>query len=111
MLREQRQAAEERHRIEHVESERRIEQLRVNATEHAIQRQMWAEQESARLRLAAEEEDRKRETEVKERIRRMKLDAAGEKLPIGCSANSVRPPKNAIALNTSNPNVGSNNCA
>jgi len=80
MLREQRQAAEERRRIEHVESERRIEQLRLNATERAIQQQMWTDQESARLRLAAEEEDRQREAEVKERIRRMKLDAAREKL-------------------------------
>jgi len=80
MLREQRQAAEERRRIEQVESEHRIDQLRVNATEHAIQQQMWTDQESARLRLAAEEEDRQREAEVKERIRRMKLDAAREKL-------------------------------
>ncbi len=80
MLREQRLAAEERRRIEQVESERRIEQLRVTAAEREIQQQMWAEQESARLKLAAEEEDRKRESEVKERIRRMKLDAAREKL-------------------------------
>ncbi len=80
MLREQRLAAEERCRIEQVESERRIDQLRLNATEHAIQQQIWTDQESARLRLAAEEEDRKREAEVKERIRRMKFDAAREKL-------------------------------
>jgi hypothetical protein len=80
MLREQRLAAEERNRIEQVESERRIEQLRVNATERAVQRQMWADQESARLRLVAEEEDCRREAEVKERIRQMKLDAAREKL-------------------------------
>jgi hypothetical protein len=80
MLREQRLAAEERRRIEQVESERRIEELRVTATERAIQQQMWADQESARLRLAADEEDRRREAEVKERIRRMKLDAAREKL-------------------------------
>ena len=80
MLREQRHAAEERRRIEQVESERRIEQLRVNAAERAVQQQMWTDQESARLRLAAEEEDRQREAEVKERIRRMKLDAAREKL-------------------------------
>src|SRR5262249_32209343 len=46
----------------------------------AIQQQMWMEQESARLKLAAEEEDRKREAVVKERIRQMKLDAAREKL-------------------------------
>ena len=80
MLREQRQAAEERRRIEQVESERRIEELRVTAAERGIQQQMWTDQESARLRLAAEEEDRQREAEVKERIRQMKLDAAREKL-------------------------------
>jgi hypothetical protein len=80
MLREQRLAAEERQRVEQVESERRVERLRVSATEQAIQQQMWAEQESARLRLAAEEEDSKRESEVKERIRQMKFDAAREKL-------------------------------
>src|SRR5215813_72035 len=80
MLREQRHAAEERRRIEQVESERRIEQLHLNATERAIQQQMWTDQESVRLRLAAEEEDRRREAEVKERIRQMKLDAAREKL-------------------------------
>lgn len=80
MLREQRLAAEERHRIEQVESERRIEQLRVTAAERGIQQQMWTDQESARLKLAAEEEDRKREAEVKDRIRQMKLDAAREKL-------------------------------
>src|SRR5262245_61300356 len=80
MLREQRLAAEERRRIEQVESERRVEQLRVTAAERAIQQQLWADQESARLKLAAEEEDRKREAEVKERIRQMKLDAAREKL-------------------------------
>src|SRR5262245_8975925 len=39
MLREQRLAAEERRRIEQVESERRIEQLRVTATERGIQQQ------------------------------------------------------------------------
>jgi len=80
MLREQRLAAEERHRLEQVQSEHRIERLRVNATEHAIQQQMWAEQESARLRLVAEKEEREREAEVKERLRQMKLDAAREKL-------------------------------
>ena len=80
MLREQRLAAEERRRVEHVESERRVEWLRANATEQAIQRQTWAEQESLRLRLSAEEDEHKREAEVKERIRQMKFDAAREKL-------------------------------
>lgn len=80
MLREQRLAAEERRGAEQAESERRVERLRVNAEEHSIQQQMWAEQESIRFKLATEEEDRKREAEVKERIRQMKLDAAREKL-------------------------------
>lgn len=80
MLREQRLAAEERRRVEHIEDERRVERLRVNAAERTIQQQMWSEQESLRLKLAAEEDERKREAEVKERIRQMKLDAAREKL-------------------------------
>ncbi|MGE0132523.1 MAG: hypothetical protein AB7U82_30945 [Blastocatellales bacterium] len=80
MLREQRLAAEERRRVEQIEDERRVERLRVNAAERTIQRQMWSEQESLRLKLAAEEYERKREAEVKERIRHMKLDAAREKL-------------------------------
>ncbi|MEP7338493.1 MAG: hypothetical protein ABI977_12215 [Acidobacteriota bacterium] len=80
MLREQRIACEERRRIEQVEDRRRVERLRVNAAESAIQQQIWVEQESVRLKLVAEEEDHKRETEVKERIRQMKLDAAREKL-------------------------------
>lgn len=80
MLREQRLAAEERRRVEQVETERRVERLRVRAEENSIQQKMWTEQEGARLKLAAKEEDHKREAEVKERIRQMKLDAAREKL-------------------------------
>ncbi|MGE0128953.1 MAG: hypothetical protein AB7U82_12815 [Blastocatellales bacterium] len=80
MLREQRLACQERQRIEQVEDERRMERLRVNAAESAIQQQMWVERESARLELAAQEEEREREAAVKERIRQMKLDAAREKL-------------------------------
>jgi hypothetical protein len=80
MLREQRLAAEERHRLEQVESKRRIERMHVSAAEKSVQQRMWAEQESLRLKLESEEEERKREAEVKERIRQMKLDAAREKL-------------------------------
>ncbi|MGH9841696.1 MAG: hypothetical protein ACREEM_23330 [Blastocatellia bacterium] len=80
MLREQRLAAEERRRFEQVEAESRMERMRVNAAEHSIQQQMWAEQESARLRIVADKEDQQREAEVKERLRQMKLDAAREKL-------------------------------
>jgi hypothetical protein len=80
MLREQRLAAEERHQFEQVEAESRMERMRVNAAESAIQQQMWAEQESVRLKLVAEEGEHKREAEIKERLRQMKLDAAREKL-------------------------------
>jgi hypothetical protein len=80
VLREQRLACEERRRIEQVEGERRIEHLRATVTEQAMREQMWAEQESLRLKVAAEEDERRREAEVKERIRQMKLDAAREKL-------------------------------
>jgi hypothetical protein len=80
MLREQRLAAEERRRLELIESERMIERLRTTAAEKSVQQQMWAEQESLRLKLESEEADRKREADVKERIRQMKLDAAREKL-------------------------------
>jgi hypothetical protein len=80
MLREQRLAAEERRQFEQIESERRVERLRANAAETPIQQQVWAERESARLKVASEEEERRREAEVKERIRQMKLDAAREKL-------------------------------
>ncbi len=80
LLREQRLAAEERRRVEQIESERRVERLRVRAEENSIQQKIWTEQESARLKLVAEEEDHKCEAEVKERIRQMKLDAAREKL-------------------------------
>ncbi|MCI0338543.1 MAG: hypothetical protein L0226_13285 [Acidobacteria bacterium] len=80
MLREQRLAAEERYRLEQVESERRIECLRTSAAEKSVQQQMWAEEESLRLKLVSEEEERKQEAEVKEHIRQMKLDAAREKL-------------------------------
>lgn len=58
MLREQRLAAEERQRMEQVEADTRV----------------------IRLRWATEVEDQQRETEVKERLRQMKLEAARDKL-------------------------------
>ena len=45
-----------------------------------MQEELWADQERLRRRLAAEEEERRRETETKERIRRLKLEAARERL-------------------------------
>ena len=80
MLREQRLAAEERRLIERIEAESRVERLRLNVEERAVQQQMWADEKRVRLRVEAEAEDRKREAEVKERIHLMKIEAAREKL-------------------------------
>ena len=80
MLREQRLACEERRRVEQAENESRLERLRVDSAERVVQQQIWADRESLRLKLGAEEDECRREAEVKERIRQMKLDAAREKL-------------------------------
>jgi hypothetical protein len=80
MLQEQRAAAEERYRLERIEADMRVEKARVDAEEGAAQRQLWAAEESARLRLENEESERSREGEVKERIRQMKIEAARQKL-------------------------------
>ena len=80
MLREQRLALEERHRIEQVEAERNLARTRERAVEVSLQQELWAEAESRRLRLVAEKEEINREAEVKERIRQLKLEAAREKI-------------------------------
>jgi hypothetical protein len=80
MLAEQRRAAEQRSRLEHVEAERRLEQRRVEAEQRVVQEAMWTEQERLRRQLAAEEEERRREAAVKERLRQLKLEAARERL-------------------------------
>lgn len=80
MLREQRQALEERHRIERVEAERELASSEERTAAGIVQQRLWAEQESARLRLVAEKDELEREASVKERIRQLKLDAAREKL-------------------------------
>ncbi len=80
MLREQRLAIEERHTIEQAETEHELIKSEARNHEAIIQHRLWSERESSRLRLVAESEDLAREAEVKERIRRMKLDAAREKL-------------------------------
>lgn len=80
MLREQRLAIEERHRIELVENERTLAQNEAKTQEAIIQQRLWSERESSRLRLVQVEQDLAKEAEVKERIRKMKLDAAREKL-------------------------------
>jgi hypothetical protein len=80
MLREQRRAVVERHRIERAEAIRERERGEERAAATVVQQQLWVEQESARLRLVAEREELAREQAVKERIRGLKLDAAREKL-------------------------------
>jgi len=80
MLREQRIAIAERHRIERAEAIRERERGEEQAAAAVVQQQLWAEQESARLRLVAEREELEREQAVKERIRQLKLEAAREKL-------------------------------
>ena len=80
MLREQRLALEERHRIKEVEAHRALAEREERAAAAIVQHRLWGEQESVRLRLVAEKEDLAREAEVKERIRQMKLEAAREKL-------------------------------
>ena len=80
MLREQRRAAEERHRLEREQAEHELERKKEKVAADALQQQLWAERERVRLSLAAEEEERRREAETKERIRQLKLQAAKEKL-------------------------------
>jgi hypothetical protein len=80
MLREQRQAVRERKRLERDRAETELIRERHRASEAAIQQEMWEQRESARLRLVAEQEELRREAEVKERIRQLKMEAAREKL-------------------------------
>jgi hypothetical protein len=77
---EQRRAHAKRRDLERAEGEARLERAERAARERAVQAGLWAEEERARLRLAAEAEERRREAEVKERLRRLKLDAARERL-------------------------------
>src|SRR5215210_1092307 len=80
MLQEQRRAAQERHRMEREEAKHELTQKKERVASDALQQQLWADRERVRLSLAAEEEDRRREAETKERIRQLKLQAAKEKL-------------------------------
>jgi len=80
MLQEQRLALKERHRIERTTAKRDLEKREEEFAATAIQQQLWAETESARLNLDAEIKERKREEAVKERIRQLKVEAAREKL-------------------------------
>jgi hypothetical protein len=80
MLAEQRQAHEERRRLEEAEAQLRLERRHREARERLIQEKFWAEEERIRRRLRAEEEERRREASVKERLRQLKLEAAKERL-------------------------------
>ncbi len=80
MLAEQRKAREERCRLEEIETTVRLEQQRREAQERVQQHELWAEEERIRGQLRAEEDERWREAEIKERLRRLKLDAAKERL-------------------------------
>lgn len=80
MLREQRYALEERHRIERAEAKRDLARSEERTAAGIVQQQLWAEQESARIRLVAERDDLAREAAIKEHIRQLKLEAAREKL-------------------------------
>lgn len=80
MLAEQRQAREERRRLEEAEAGLRVEVRRRQAAERLVQQELWAEEERIRGRLRAEEDERRREAELKERLRGLKLEAARERL-------------------------------
>ena len=80
MLAEQRQAREERRQLEQAEAALRLEQRRQEAQARLVQAEFWAEEERLRQKLAAEAEERRREAEVKERLRTLKLEAARERL-------------------------------
>ncbi len=80
MLAEQRKALEERRRMEEAEGVLDLERHRQEARVRLIQEELWVEEERIRRRLRAEEEEREREAEVKDRLRRMKLEAARERL-------------------------------
>jgi len=80
MLREQRLAIKERHRIARAEATRDLERREEEFAKAAIQQKLWTETESAHLKLDAERKEREREEAVKERIRQLKVEAAREKL-------------------------------
>lgn len=80
MLEEQLRAREARRQVDEAETALRLERRRQEARERLVQQELWAEEERLRLRLAAEEEDRRQEEAVKARLRQLKLDAARERL-------------------------------
>jgi hypothetical protein len=80
LLAEQRQAAEERRRLETAQSELRLELVRQDTERQLVQEQLWVERDRLRAKARAEDEERRREADVKERLRQLKLEAARERL-------------------------------
>ncbi|MCP9496591.1 MAG: hypothetical protein MSG64_19310 [Pyrinomonadaceae bacterium MAG19_C2-C3] len=80
MLREQRQAAKERGKLEAAKAQESHERACQQVAEAAMQQELWEQRESARLRLVAQQEEQMREAAIKERIRQLKVEAAREKL-------------------------------
>jgi hypothetical protein len=80
MVAEQRRASDERRQLEEVEAVSRLELLRRDAHARLVQQEFWAEEERIRRRLQTEEAERRREAQVKEQLRVLKLEAAKERL-------------------------------
>lgn len=80
MLSEQRRAREERHALEATEAALRLDRQQESARQREIQIELWAAEERVRRQLADDADDRRREQEVKERLRQLKLQAARERI-------------------------------
>jgi hypothetical protein len=80
MWAEARLAADERRRVQEVQSEAHLARQRAEAAERQVQEQLWSERERIRRQLQAEQEERQREAAVKERLRQLKLEAARDRL-------------------------------
>jgi hypothetical protein len=80
MIAEQRKAVVERRNLEEAEADLRFEQQRQAARARVVQTEIWAEEERIQRRLQAENDEQRREAEVKERLRQLKIEAAKERL-------------------------------
>jgi hypothetical protein len=80
MWAEARLAADERRRVQEIESEARLARERMQVAQRLVQEELWSEQERLRRQLQAEEQERQREAAVKERLRQLKLQAARDRL-------------------------------
>lgn len=79
-LAEQRKSAEERRRLQVIDSENRLEEHQQQIRQRVVQEELWVAQERNRRQLQAEDEERRREAAIKERLRQLKLEAARERL-------------------------------